>query len=267
MKAYQKIIREQKAKEKPLLLFPDKPDSIDLKEVIVKPINYHTAEKIIKEYEWLGTMPTYSTHYFGIYFDGACGGVVVFGISLPKSVMDSICGEEYGDKVRVLSRGACVHWTPIGTASKLISKSIKSLKNEGYKIIVAYSDERAGEIGTIYQSCNFYYTGKSTGGKEYLINGRWRTGKGASHYAHQKRNLNDYESRKRGVKYRYIYLIGTHKEKKEMLKKLKYDIKEYPKRIAVQDSRENRSDTIGESLGQYQSTAQKRKDLQNGISI
>lgn len=255
-KAYQKIIREKKEKENPLFLFPDKPNNIDLKSAVVRPISYRTAEKIIKEYEWLGTMPTYSTHYFGIYFDGICGGVVVFGISLPKSVMDSICGEEYGDSVRVLSRGACVHWTPVGTASKLISKSINFLKSDGYKIIIAYSDERAGEIGTIYQSCNFYYTGKSIGGKEYFINGRWRTGKGASHYAHKKRNLGDYECRDRGVKHRYIYLMGSRKEIKDMLKKLAYDIMEYPKRIAVQDSRESRPVSNGESLGQFQSTAQ-----------
>ena len=66
LKAHQRIIREQKAKENPLSLFPEKPDIIDLKKAVVRKINYQTAEKIIIEYEWLGNMPTYCTHYFGI---------------------------------------------------------------------------------------------------------------------------------------------------------------------------------------------------------
>ena len=155
LKAHQRIIREQKSKENPLGLFPDKPDVIDLKKATVRQIDYHTAEKIILEYEWLGTMPTYCTHYFGIYFNGICGGVVVFGIGIPKNVLEDICGKEHLPDVRVLTRGACVYWTPVGSATKLIGNSLKLLKKDGYKIVVAYSDVRAGEIGTIYQACNF----------------------------------------------------------------------------------------------------------------
>ena len=140
LKAHQRIIREQKAKENPLSLFPEKPDIIDLKKAVVRKINYQTAEKIIIEYEWLGNMPTYCTHYFGIYFNGICGGVVVFGIGIPKNVLEDICGKEHLPEVRVLTRGACVHWTPTGSATKLIANSLKLLKKEGYKIIVAYSD-------------------------------------------------------------------------------------------------------------------------------
>ena len=66
-KAHQRIIREQKAKEKASLgLFSDKPDEINLQKTKIRQINYQTAEKIILEYEWLGTMPTYSTHYFDL---------------------------------------------------------------------------------------------------------------------------------------------------------------------------------------------------------
>jgi len=175
-------------------------------------------------------MPTFCTHHYGIYFDNICGGVVVYGISLPQPVFDSICGVEFGNKVRVLSRGACVYWTPIGSASKLISVSLRMLKKEGYKIIIAYCDTRAGEIGTIYQACNFIYTGVSEGGNEYLIENKWRTGIGASEYSHEKRNLNDYENRKRSIKHRYIYLLGTPSEHKLLLSKLRYPQLPYPKR-------------------------------------
>ena len=43
LKAHQRIIREQKAKENPLSLFPEKPDIIDLKKAVVRKINYQKA--------------------------------------------------------------------------------------------------------------------------------------------------------------------------------------------------------------------------------
>lgn len=233
MKAHQRIIREKIAKQNsdffPLFGKHWENIDIDIKQATIKQIDYNTAEKIILKYEWLGTMPTYSTHYFGIYFDGTCGGVVIFGISLPKSVLVSICGEEYLGQVRVLSRGACVHWTPIGSASKLISESIKILKKQGYKIIIAYSDVRAGEIGTIYQACNFLYTGTSIGGQEILIDDKWRT-KMPRCAIEKKINVDELPRRARSIKHRYIYLMGSRKEKKILKQKLRYEILPYPKR-------------------------------------
>ena len=264
-KAHQRIIREQKAKEKASLgLFSDKPDEINLQKTKIRQINYQTAEKIILEYEWLGTMPTYSTHYFGIYFDGVCGGVVVFGISLPKSVLESICGKDHLKQIRVLSRGACVHWTPKGTATKLIGNALKLLKKEGYKIVVAYSDVRAGEIGTIYQACNFLYTGSSVGGSEVLVNGKWRT-RMPRIIKEKKLNVKNLPSRKRSLKHRYIYLMGTRKEIKELKKKLRYKILPYPKRLnAVEVSREIHTNSISEGEGQYLDTAQELlKEIKN----
>tara|TARA_R110000744_G_scaffold235224_1_gene352912 strand:+ start:39 stop:818 length:780 start_codon:yes stop_codon:yes gene_type:complete len=257
LKAHQRIIREKKAKEKPPLgLFPDKPAEINLQTAKIKRINYQTAEKIIKEYEWLGTMPTYCTHYFGIYFNGICGGVVVFGISLPKNVLGSICGKEYLKNVRVLSRGACVHWTPTGSATKLIGNSLKLLKKEGYKIILAYSDVRAGEIGTIYQACNFLYTGVSKGGKEVLIDNKWRT-RMPRCVIENRVKIKDLPSRERSLKHRYVYLMGTRKDVKELKNKLNYKILPYPKRSnAVEVSREIHINSIGEGAGQYRDTAQ-----------
>lgn len=229
MKAHQRIIREQKQFTDSGGLF-GYPQNVDIKTAIVKETDFNTASKIIYQYEWLGTMPTFCTHYFGIYFEGICGGVVIYGISLPKSVLDGVVGKKYGDKVRVLSRGACVWWAHPHSASKLIGESLKILKKQGYKAVVAFCDTRAGEIGTIYQACNFIYIGESKGGLEYFIEGKWRTGKGAGNYAHKKRNLGDYKQRNRSTKYKYVYIMGNKTENHEMLEYLKDKISPYPKR-------------------------------------
>jgi hypothetical protein len=43
-------------------------------------------------------------------------------------------------------------------------------KNTQYRLFTAYSDPTAKELGTIYQACNFYYLGQSSGTQSRYIN-------------------------------------------------------------------------------------------------
>jgi len=52
---------------------------VDIKKAVVKEVSYQMAEKIIKDYEWLGCMPAIVWHCYGIFFYGYCAGVVCYG--------------------------------------------------------------------------------------------------------------------------------------------------------------------------------------------
>jgi len=93
VKAHQRIIREEKAKSDTGGMFGH-PEA-NIKTAICKRISYETAQKIILEYEWLGTMGQ-GLYCYGIYFEGVCGGVVCFG--LPAGIESgAFCGKEYSD--------------------------------------------------------------------------------------------------------------------------------------------------------------------------
>lgn len=148
------------------------PDTIKVSDFDILPIK--TKEKkaeaidFIKRYEWLGTITQYSTHYFGAYYKGVLGGVVIF--SMPNA-FSKLLGDNTKDIERLISRGACASWTPKSLASSLIMKSIKYMvKNTQYRLFTAYSDPTAKELGTIYQACNFYYLGKKSGTTTRYIN-------------------------------------------------------------------------------------------------
>lgn len=126
------------------------------------------AIEFIKRYEWLGTITQYSTHFFGAYYKGVLGGVLIF--SMPNA-FSKILGENTKNLERLISRGACASWTPKGLASHFLMWSIKWMaKNTQYRLFTAYSDPTAKELGTIYQACNFYYLGKSSGTTTRYIN-------------------------------------------------------------------------------------------------
>jgi hypothetical protein len=74
MIAHQRVIRDR------LAAIEGEPAGINpaLDAARVRPIGYKDAEAVILRYEWLGTMPAVSIYQFGIFFDGVCGGVVVF---------------------------------------------------------------------------------------------------------------------------------------------------------------------------------------------
>jgi len=123
--------------------------------------------KFIERHEWLGKMPMSITHRFTARWKGVLVGVIV--MTTPNA-FSNLLGVEYKNNEKLISRGACISWSPTNTASWLLMKSIKwMVENTEFRIFTAYSDPEAKELGTIYQACNFYYLGQRFGSaKQYL---------------------------------------------------------------------------------------------------
>jgi len=243
--AYQKIKRDEKAITDRNNLFGAYWENIDtnLKNAVIKEIDMRSAAKIIVEYEWLGCMPAINLFAYGIFFDGICGGVVVFGQEYAENlgVWDKY---DYTGKIILLSRGVCLHWTPINTNSKLIMGAIKMLPDK-YKIVTATTDHLAGEIGTIYQACNFYYVGSmreenkngSSKREGWLINGKLYGGRsirqkiGGQKMEDVLSVFPDAKKVEQRSKHRYFLFRGTKSEKRYYKSKIEHLIKPYPKRV------------------------------------
>lgn len=247
MKAHQKKRREEIAEleSKNLLDFYWNDIDTDIKKAVVKPVSLKDAKKIIEQYEWLGCLSAINKYQFGIFFDGVCAGVVVYGTDYIENLGK---WDKYGytGKIILLNRGACVHWAHPHSASKLISTSIKMLPDK-YKVITATVDDLAGEIGTIYQACNFHYIGsmrdsnpnvKSKKGDRcgWLINNKLygaraiRQKYGTTQLEIIKKHHPDVKKVKQNSKKRYFYFKGTKKEKRELFRSIKHLVKPYPKR-------------------------------------
>jgi len=231
--AWQYLMRKQKAEEEaknPYWLNLN----LSLKDAVVKPIDRSLAKKIIEEYEWLGCMPAISKFQFGIFFDDVCGGVVVFGT---EYIENRGVWDKYGftGKIILLSRGVCLHWTPKNTNSKLVMGAIKQLPEE-YEIVTALVDRKAGEFGTIYQACNFYYVGVMRKSKKRnafiidnkLVNSRSLRAKyGTSNPKVIQELVPDAKYVPQYSKERYFLF---RKNKEQHLKAIEHLLKPYPKR-------------------------------------
>lgn len=256
-KAHQRIIRELRAAEPSGDLFGRWWENIDrsIDNAVIKPVDYATARKVILEYEWLGSMPAVVWFSFGIFFDGHCGGVTVYG---PEYAENLGVWDRYGftGKIICLVRGACIHWAPPHAGSMLIRRSMDFLPNK-FKVVTCTVDAEAGEIGTLYQACGFDYVGKmSVGGKRASLVGAG--GHLSGRQLGRQYGTRGVESLKKlgvpayavGRKARYFAFRGTRKEVKIHRMAISGLIKPYPKR-ASEGSSASRPKSIGEGRVQF----------------
>jgi hypothetical protein len=141
--------------------------SADISTAEVRPIALSEAAKIIRRYEWLGSMPAAARWAFGIFFDNRLGGAVVYGNEYAENrgVWDRY---GYSGKIIALKRGVTLPWAHPHSASKLIRASMKLLPKR-FKVVTATVCAAAGEIGTVYQSVGFDYVGQMKRGTRALI--------------------------------------------------------------------------------------------------
>jgi hypothetical protein len=247
MIAHQKLIKDQMEKEDAHNLFGRWWENVDtdIKKAVVQEIDVRTATNLIKRYEWLQCMPAMVQYCYGIYFEGNLGGAVVYSTEYSENLghWDKF---DYTGKIILLSRGACVHWSHPHSASKLITQSMKMLPDK-YKVVTATVDELAGEIGTIYQACNFTYIGSMRENNPKVndrdndrfgveINGKLygarsiRQKLGTQRKEEILKMFPDAKFIPQKSKRRYFYFLGNKTEKKYYKSKIQEYIKEYPKR-------------------------------------
>jgi hypothetical protein len=269
MIAHQRVIRERHAQEpEPLLA-----EKVRLAQLFdnatVKEISKAEAKTIILKYEWLGNMGV-TDCAFGLYFGKYLAGVACFGRTAGTKTAESVCGRDYAHMVRVLNRGACVHWAHRHSASFLIPRARNLMAEKGFNIFVAYSDADAGEIGTVYQATNWLYCGTTSGapssfvwsGKPIAHDPIWGTFKdgqlrderniqhmtrirdfndtsGAYRINFTRRELRERMARegflffKSPPKRRYVTFAGDRKLVKELRAVLQWDVFPYPKREEI----------------------------------
>lgn len=134
---------------------------------------YEEVTAFIKRHEWLGQMSARPTHIFTARYRGLLCGVVV--MDMPNA-FSKLLGEGTRKVERLIARGACISFSPKNLGSALVMFAVKwMVHNTRFRLFTAYSDPEAKELGTIYQACNFYYLGKSSGTKcQYrLESGKW----------------------------------------------------------------------------------------------
>jgi hypothetical protein len=119
--------------------------------------------RFVQRHEWLGKMPTRPTHRFMATYQGHLAGVVIMAT---PNCCSNLLGRDHRGLEKLISRGACISWSPKNLGSALVMFAIRwMVKHTEFRYFTAYSDTEALELGTIYQACNFTYLGQTSGAR------------------------------------------------------------------------------------------------------
>lgn len=168
---------------------------------------------------------------FGLFKLEKLVGVVTFGVPASPPLCKGICGQEFRHLVLELNR-LCLVNNAKGEASRLVGASLRLLPKP--RIIVSYADTAQDHVGVVYQATNFIYTGKTKPRTELAVKGlEHMHSKALSNLANKQELLKKYGDRvyqrPRSVKHRYIYFIGSKKDRANFMQNLRYSVLPYPK--------------------------------------
>tara|TARA_Y100001963_G_C6597796_1_gene361028 strand:- start:43 stop:741 length:699 start_codon:yes stop_codon:yes gene_type:complete len=203
-----------------------KVESIDTKETHEWLLHKHYLKRL-----------TCISYAFGLFKENILVGVCTFGNALPSNMRKGFCGNKYERIVYELNRLCVNEGLDKNILSYFVSKTLSILPKP--KILVSYADKGIGHNGYIYQATNWIFTGKSHTQLDWKLKGKEHIHSRTlmDEFAFQDNRVEKLKEKygddlyqvERPPKNRYIYFIGTKKQKKYMMNNLKYEIKPYPK--------------------------------------
>lgn len=155
-------------------------------------------------------------------------GVCIYGTPPSACLRQGICGKDERNNVIELNR---LYIHDIGVKnleSFFITQTMRKVNKE---IIVSFADPVEGHVGTVYQACSWIYTGKSEPFKVWEIEG-WDAHNQTITDKYTAEELRSMGGKKVDVvqKHRYVYFNCGSNRRRQLLRKLKYDIHPYPKK-------------------------------------
>ena len=211
-----------------------------VKDMIVKQVSVKYARPYIATFHYSKTMPDSTRFVFAGYYDDKLAGIVCYGMGASKSQYTSLIPDIKKGEYLELTRLWSPDGMPKNTESKLISESLRMLPPE-IKLVVSFADSNQNHVGTVYQATNWYYVGRTNGGKVLITEDgtvqhtrligvyRKRHPELSGKTNEEIMQMYGWKYGEGGKKHKYCILLGDKREKKRNFQYIKDKILPYPK--------------------------------------
>lgn len=209
----------------------DVDDFPPVRKLTVGPASTRDVQEFARRYHYTG-VGNNANWRCGLWHGLALHGVVAYNLPT-RSVCASVFGEEHLHRVWHMGRLIMSDNSPRNSESRLIGGSLKAIRQEFPDVwaVLTYAATDAGHLGYVYQATNALYTG--TGGDpHYFVDqdghrrGTHLDGRGVG--AVRAAELN-WTRLRGGPKHRYLYVLGTSKQRRARMALLKLPVLPYPK--------------------------------------
>ena len=213
-------------------------------EMHIEPVSLALVREFCAQFHYTG-LPGNAAWRWGLYSGSNLYGVIAYNNGT-RGLGASILGDEHARKVWHIGRIVMSEDAPTNSESRIIGLSLREIHRTRPDVwaVVTFADEEMGHIGTIYQATNAIYTGTtdSTSGtaRLYFKNKAgqirsWRSIREAG-----RSGVDGWELQKATKpKHRYVYVLGTSRQRRQRLALLKFPAIAYPERVAHMNDQED----------------------------
>ena len=199
----------------------------------IQQINYKQAMRIVIDNHYLHRKAPCSFAYGLFDKSNRVVGVVTYGTPSSAPLRKGICGEDEKDNVIELTRLWVDDSVPKNGESFLIGNTIKLINKE---IVVSYAEIQQGHLGVVYQATNWLYMGLSAKRTNWTVEGLDKHCQTLADKYTAKEIREKFGDKfklvERPRKHRYLFLNCDRRRKRQLLKKLRYKLEDYPKTLA-----------------------------------
>lgn len=181
-------------------------------------ISYSEAISFLMPRHYSGRKPQIK-YAFGLYEENKLVAVCTYGVPASRPLCVGVMGKKYFDKVIELNR-LCRLDDCNTKLSEFVGFTLRELKKFNL-LIVSYADTQMGHFGSLYQACNFIYTGATKQRTDKYTEGN----KHSRHYNDDNNHLR----KVRSAKHRYIYYACDRRAKRVYEANMNYKTEPYPK--------------------------------------
>ena len=192
----------------------------------------HEAHRYLLDGHYAKRLPSIS-YAWGLFRGPQMDGVVCYGTPASAPLRSGVCGPNMADRVLELNRLFLVENRKFD-AGWLVAHSLRLLPRPS--VVVSYADTSQGHVGTVYRATNWIYCGLSEKRTDWTIRGREHLHghtiadefRGSANRAQSMREKygDDFFLRPRPRKHRFVFFVGSHKERREMRAQLRWQAQE-----------------------------------------
>jgi Enterobacteriaceae phage adenine modification enzyme len=206
-----------------------------VRDMTVGPVAARDVLEFTRRYHYTA-MPGNMAWRWGLWHEAVLLGVVTYNLPT-RETCASVFGQDHLTHIWHMSRLAMADMAPRNSESRLIGGSLRAITRDFPDIwaVLTYAAADAGHVGFVYQATNAIYTG--TGGDTHYYldrnghrRGTYATVRGAGRGVTAAIAAELGWTRQQGLaKHRYVYILGTKRQRRDRLALLKLPSLPYPK--------------------------------------
>lgn len=131
------------------------------KDIRIKPIAAHDANRIVKSIHYSGKVTQNSQVHLGVFIGDVCGGAMQFGPSIDKRKTMGLVENTGWNNFIELNRMAFADWLPRNSESRALGWAMKWMRKTYSHIewVISFADATQCGDGAIYRASGFVLTG------------------------------------------------------------------------------------------------------------